>query len=195
MRGMNIKVRVRNWRCGTGLWLPIVAMLLSEVCAQAQFAQVKGAITDTQNVKVPKSYVRVNANGANGRVVDAPIGDYVIENLQAGKYDFIACGFPHRPDRHKLTIKSNQATTLNFVLTDPPQIHPPASLTLLGFHEASADGVAYLKDPKSGCLVAQARPNEKGEVEFPRWQPGDQVCIRDRNREEYKCISTLNTSR
>ncbi len=195
MSGMVTDEKVRTWKCGTGLWLAILASLLSASSAQAQFAQVKGAITDSQNVKVAKSSVHVNANGANDRVFEAPIGDYVIDNLQAGKYDFVACGFPHRPDRHKVTIKANQVTTLNFVLTDPPQNHPPASLSLQGFRESSADGVAYLKDPKSGCFVAQARPNDKGEVEFSRWQPGDEVCIRDKSREGYTCVSKLSTSR
>jgi hypothetical protein len=194
MSGMTMKTRI--WKYCIGLGLAILALVLSEDSAHAQFAHVKGAITDLKNVKVPNSSIRVNANGANVRVSQAPIGDYSIENLQAGKYDFFACGSPHRSAWQKVAIQANQVTTLNFVLTDLPHHRPPVSLALplQRFRELSRDGVAYLRDPKSGCFVAQAIPNEKGEVEFSSWQPGDEVCTRDKTGEGSTCVLKLSTS-
>ena len=196
---MTTKMISRILKGGIGLAVAILSLTLSGSSAHAQFAQVKGAITDTQNVKVPKSSVHVNVKGASERVFEAPIGDYSIGNLQAGQYNFVACGIPHRPTMHKVAIKANQVTTLNLVLGDPPPNQAPAPFNMSKavfqqFRESSLDGVVYLKDPKAGCFVAQAIPNDKGEVEFSSWQIGDQVCIRYKTGGE-TCPRTLNTSR
>jgi hypothetical protein len=198
MKGIPARPTLWKWRRGAALWLVIAAVSLGKASAQTEFAKVVGIVTDTQNVKVANSSVRVMPSGAH-TPVDAPIGEYSINNLQAGKYIFIGCGLPYRPDIHRpVTVKPDEVTTINFVLKDPPRNERKASLTLDGFREASTDGVAYLRDPASGCLVAQARPNEKGEVEFTTWKSGDQVCIRergnDKNREEFTCPSTITTS-
>jgi hypothetical protein len=79
-------------RVSTLLWFALAAMTLGNQ-ANAQFAKVKGSITDTSRVKVVNSSVRLRTpnNGPTVRVANAPEGDYLVDDVVAGKYELIAC--------------------------------------------------------------------------------------------------------
>ena len=193
-------MRAKRWeRWGrVGLAAAVAALSIGRASAQSQFATVTGKITDQKNVGVPDSFVRAVQHGTDSRMEKSKAdGGYSMNNLLAGTYDFIACGIPHRSAVVKRrAVKPDQLITISFVLPDTQQAERPASVKLNGFEEQSAEKVAYLLDPKSRCPVAQSLPNEKGEFEFKRFQNGDQVCIRpkDKERGEYLCLVTLTTS-
>ena len=193
-------MRAQQWeRCRNAVLAAAVAALsIGGASAQSQFATVTGKITDQKNVGVPDSFVRAVQHGTDSRREKSKAdGGYSMSDLLAGTYDFIACGIPHRSAmvKHR-AVKPDQLITISFVLPDTQQAERPAFVKLNGFEEQSAEKVAYLLDPKSRCPVAQSLPNEKGEFEFKRFQNGDQVCIRpkDKARGEYLCLVTLTTS-
>jgi hypothetical protein len=176
--------------------------MLSAASTEAQWAKVSGKITTEQEVPVVKSSVRVRLPNAKPddaiRVAPAPIGNYTIEHLRTGTYDFIGCGISYRPDIHtNVEVRGDPPTLIDFVLNDPIKENA------LKLQLDQANTILYLKDPNSGCLVAQAISNANGDLEFTNWQPGDEVCVHNiqpkenekpkaKGNEEYSCFQRIS---
>jgi len=191
-------IRKGFWRCRYGvatLWFSI--SLPSLTTAQGGFAKVSGKITDVQNIKVAAASVYAkptdSKSGGKNRVTHVQGGQYLIDDLVQGKYNLVACGLPYRPDSHTVNLKPGDVKTQDFILREPHHA-PRITLNIEVAREAGIDEIVYLKDPTSGCLVAQAPPDEKGEYQFTTWQTGDQVCVRNTKTEDYTCVLTLTTS-
>lgn len=177
----------KSWAFG---WLAVAALSLVSARAYAQ-ASVKGSIFDETRSRVVGSSVLVKDadTGSIKAAPEAPKGEYVIPAIALGKYDFIACGMPFRPTHTSVNLVSEQTTTINLVLDDP---YDAPKIKLAPDHmEDSTDKILYLRDAKSGCLVAQAQPNSKGQYQFTNWHTGDELCVRksrkNKGGEEYEC--------
>jgi len=171
-------------------WLVIALLSIGNERVYAQFATVKGSITDRKSVKVVDSSVHYqNTDTKSIDVAKAPKGDYAIPTIEAGKYEVTACGMPFRPAHQNVTLAPEQIATINLVLKAP--INNPRIRIVPDHMEDSTDKLLYLRDAKSGCPVERAQADSNGEYEFTNWLIGDDYCVLRRSKEKaseaYEC--------
>jgi hypothetical protein len=184
----------------TLLWLVIAGLWVGVEVAQGQLAAVKGTITTDRGVRVPGATVHVIDHKSHNLVHDPGKaqgnGDYAIDDLRPGKYDFVACGLPYWPDEPKReSVKADKRTPINLLLidapfsSDPEETRPKMEIRFAG--DADTDGFVYLQDDATRCVVAQQLRKPAGIYKFTRIDKPFHVCTRKRpdgeNAEDYTC--------
>ena len=186
-----------SWRYRTVLWFLMWALWAS-ADANAQFATVKGTIQTQDRVKITGATVRVIDPKSPDSAKDFDARDngaYLIDDLRPGKYDFFACGLPYWPDENNgvnVKLKADETKIIKFVLQDPPpEDSPKMQVQWEGTGDPNTDGLVYLKDRATGCVIAQAPKNPRGLYTFFLRETPFEVCTRKRDDgkggKEYTC--------
>lgn len=200
MKTKYIRSSATQTRYWTPLWLFIGALWLPVISAHAQFATIKGTIQTQRKVKVVGATVRV-IDSESHMLKHNPLeaqanGEYTMDDLLPGRYDFVACGLPYDPDKQntKIKVQRDEIKTIRFVLQDRPPL-PKIHFHLEGPQDTNTDGLMYLRDRATGCVVARAASNANGEYEFTGVEPGYDLCTRKLgahgDAEEYICHASF----
>jgi hypothetical protein len=164
-----MRIRLEGRKLKThGTWLAATLLCLWSATAMAQFATVSGNIQTQDAVRVDATVNVIDpmTHDVKKALLAQDNGDYKIERLLPGKYDFAACGGSFVPDLHAgIELRADDTRRLAFILKSPsPTDHKGSIQAPPGFVPKGI--VLYLVHRPTQCVIATATVDEKGEYLF-----------------------------
>ena len=201
----NIRLRVLLIVEKRSVYLVLCTAALAGAVAQAQFATVAGKVKNYRDLTVSGAKVLVFNSKSHKAVGNPkkvePNGNYAIESLPVGTYDFVACAVSYDPDRvsgRSKRITSSGLTQIDFTLQPRPEGSPSRTFVFSEDVVRNTDGILYLRDKQTGCILAQLSGMANGqhgiEYRIAGEIPGNDLCVQKRSSDDEvsACIYVFN---